>query len=235
MTIGNKLNSLIEYYNELVKNIDEKALSSNNRAYGGIIRAGKGKLVENIAKGLVDIAWIDILDQNPSRLIINKKKIPIKIKKDYLSRIENPDVKNHVQANIINFKYDFGTDLHVYINKKLVMPIECKSYTENAMMKRIIFDAILLKEAVGTDIYYLLQLESQLGGDYSKLNNITLGSATTHVLLSRCDVDLRIITLLKGERKVDQPIHIKEHFKELSFKQLENTANLFAKDLRGYI
>ena len=61
-----------------------------------------------------------------------------------------------------------------------------------------------MKEAVGTDTYYLVQLESQLGGDYSELNDITYGSPATHALLSHVDVELKIITLLKGERKVDK-------------------------------
>ncbi len=102
------------------------------------------------------------------------------------------------------------------------------------MLKRILFDAELMKEAVGTNTYYLVQLESQLGGDYGELNEVTYGSPATHALLSHCDVDLKIITLLKGERKVDRPIHKAEFFKELKITELQKAVLLFANDLKSY-
>jgi len=51
-----------------------------------------------------------------------------------------------------------------------------------------------------------VQLESQLGGDYSTDKDIIFGSRSTHTLLSHFDIDLNIITLLEGERKVKRPI-----------------------------
>jgi len=51
-----RLSVLIAAYNKLVKGIDDTATASNDRAYGGIIRAGKGELVENIAAKLIKIA-----------------------------------------------------------------------------------------------------------------------------------------------------------------------------------
>lgn len=103
------------------------------------------------------------------------------------------------------------------------------------MLKRILFDAKLMKEAVGTNTYYLVQLESQLGGDYSELNEVTYGSPATHALLSHVDVELIIITLLKGERKVDRPIHKIEFYKELKMKELKKAVEIFAKALHKYI
>lgn len=44
-----KLNTIIAAYDKLVKGIDDQAAMSRDRAYGGIIRAGKGELVESIA------------------------------------------------------------------------------------------------------------------------------------------------------------------------------------------
>ena len=73
-TVETKLNALIAAYNKLVKGIDDAAAMDQERAYGGIIRAGKGKLVENLAHHLVQIAWVDVLNQNHSRIEINKKK-----------------------------------------------------------------------------------------------------------------------------------------------------------------
>jgi hypothetical protein len=232
--IETKLNTLIAAYNKLVKGIDDAATASSDRAYGGIIRAGKGELVENIATKLVEIAWTEVLHQRLSRLEINKKKMPIGISDEYIARITDSKVKTYVQSHRSSLVYKFGTDVQVFIDGKLVLPIECKAYSENAMLKRILFDAELMKEAVGTDTYYLVQLESQLGGDYSELNDVTYGSPATHALLSHVDVELKIITLLKGERKVDRPIHKAEYFKELRMEELIKAVNVFADALRKY-
>lgn len=233
-TVERKLNTLIAVYNKLVKGIDDEANMSQDRAYGGIIRSGKGKLVEKITSNLVEIAWVDVLNQKLSRMEIDKKKIPIGIKDDYIERISNPEVRDYVASHKDDLIYKFGTDVQVYIDQRLVLPIECKAYTENAMLKRILFDAKLMKESMGINTYYLVQLESQLGGDYCKLNNVTYGSPATHALLSHVDVDLKIITLLKGERMVDRPIHKTEFFKELEMIQLKKAVNLFVNDLKKY-
>ncbi len=232
--IDSKLNVLIAAYDKLVKGIDSVAAENQNRAYGGIIRAGKGELVESIATHLVQIAWQDVLGQSASRIEINKKKMPIGIKDDYIERINDPKIRAYVEDNRKALVYKFGTDVQVFIDGQLVLPIECKAYSENAMLKRILFDAALMKEAVGTNTYYLVQLESQLGGDYSELNETTYGSPATHALISHIDVDLKIITLLKGERKVDRPIHKAEFFKELRIEELRKTVALFATDLKKY-
>jgi len=107
-------------------------------------------------------------------------------------------------------------------------------HIQKTLLKRILFDAALMKEAMGVNTYYIVQLESQLGGDYSELNDVTYGSPTTHVLLSHVDVELKIITLLKGERMVDRPIHKPEFFKELKMSELEKAVELFANDLKKY-
>ena len=233
-TVETKLSDLIAYYNKLVKGIDDTATMSHDRAYGGIIRAGKGELVESIATRLVEIAWVDVLHQSPYRLEINKKKMPIGISDDYIRRIKDSKVQAYVRAHRSELVYKFGTDVQAFIDGRLVLPIECKAYSENAMLKRILFDANLMKEAAGTDTYYLVQLESQLGGDYSRLNDITYGSPATHALLSHIDVNLVILTLLAGERKVDKPIHKSEYFKELRMSELKKAVDIFAAALKKY-
>jgi len=219
--LNEALNEIINEYDRIVKGIEETAIHHDDtRAYGGIVRSEKGTLVENIATRLVEIVWTIILKQLPSRLEINKKKIKVSIKDEYISKISNPIVKDYLVKNKSKMFYNFGTDVQVFIDKKLVLPIECKSYSENAMLKRIIFDANLMKEAVKTDVYVLIQLESQLGGDYSVLQDVIYGSPSTHALLGYCDADLRIITLLEGERKVHRPIHKKQFFKPLTIQAL---------------
>jgi len=72
--------------------------------------------------------------------------------------------------------------------------------------------------------FVLFQLESQLGGDYSEIyKKVKVGSPSVHTLLSYFDIDLNIITLLRGERKVDEPIHKEKFFKPLlSLKIINN-------------
>ena len=227
---------LKNYYDNLLKRLEDDAHDSD-RAYGGYVRAFKGELVEYLARELVTIAWVDVLNQDINRMRITKEKMPVLLTNKYgfLDKIKNQDVKDYLTNNIDSQKYNFGTDAQVFIDNKLVLPIECKAYTENAMIKRILFDADLMKEVAGCKTYYLLQLESQLGGDYSQLNDITYGSPSTNALMSHVDINLEIITLLKGERKVDEPIHKPEYFKELKINQLEKAVMIFAKALQPYI
>ncbi len=103
------------------------------------------------------------------------------------------------------------------------------------MFKRILVDATLLKTQFPKMRFILLQLESQLGGDFSELKDVTYGSTSTHTLLSYFDIDLHIITLLKGERKVDKPIHKTEFFKPLKRKSLEKAVDVMAEILKEYI
>lgn len=82
--ILNEVDKLIEAYDLLVKGIDDKANENGDRAYGGIIRAGKGLLVESMAKRIVEIAWKDF-GENEERLLFSSKavKIPINKKCNY--------------------------------------------------------------------------------------------------------------------------------------------------------
>ena len=119
------------------------------------------------------------------------------------------------------------------------MGIECKSYTENAMLKHILVDSRLLKSLHPALVCCLLQLESMLGGSYSDpLANPQVGSPSTHTLMSHfLEVDLNIITLLEGERRVEQPIHQLEYFKELTLEMLKHvvdTAKRYFKDPRRF-
>lgn len=50
---------LIRSYNLLVGGIEETATSDEERAFGGVIRAAKGKLVEGMAPHIVRLAWAE--------------------------------------------------------------------------------------------------------------------------------------------------------------------------------
>lgn len=219
--------SLIKAYEILVKGIEEEAVHNiNDRAYGGIIRAGKGLLVENITKNLIEIAWKD-LGQDINKLSLERKIVKIPIKSEYINQLKNNEVKEYIKNNVEDYYYSLKTDVHVYIDNKFKIAIECKAYTENAMLKRILVDFSLLRNMHPDLICVLLQLESQLGGDYSENKFINYGSESTHTLLSYFNIPLNIITLLEGERKVDKPIHKNEYYKPLKIKNLLKAIELF--------
>ena len=220
MIDGRELQEIINAYETLVKGIDKKAADNQERAYGGIVRSGKGKMLESIAKVLVKLAWRDS-GKEEDRLKIIGTKILIPIQEEYIEKIEDEEVRKHIEKNVKDYVYPYKPDVLVVIDDKPVLEIECKTYTENAMLKRILVDCTLLKERYPDMKFILLQLESQLGGDYSELKKNPLGSTSTHTLLSHFDVELDIITLLKGERFVDRPIHKREFFKPLTKESLK--------------
>ena len=229
--IEKKLISIIKAYETLVKGIDTRAQNAKDRAYGGIVRAGKGKLVESIGKELIKIAWED-LGEDKERLSFINKTIKIPLKRDYVNRIKDPEVKEYIEKNIEKMFYRIKPDIRVHIDGKFKISIECKAYTENAMLKRILVDCMLLKHIYPKLSFVLLQLESQLGGDYSFSITGKYGSPPTHTLLSYFDIDLNIITLLKGERKVDQPIHKADYYKPLELERLRKAIEIFKKLLK---
>ena len=218
------IQEIINTYNTVIGVMEETAHeqdASGERAYGGVVRATKGKLQEFITQRLIETAWIDELQQNKDRLKINSKKIAIPIKKDYLNTLP-VNIREHISKNIDDYVYKLSVDKHIFIDDNFIAGIECKAFTENAMLKRILVDFMLLKTKYPQLDCFLFQLESQLGGDYSSINNVSFGSTTTHSIMSYFDnVDLHIFTFIKGERDIKQPIHKPEYFKPLETSALE--------------
>lgn len=231
--ISKDIQALINAYEFLVKGIDTKAKDSEDRAYGGVIRAGKGMLVESLGKSLVEIAWKE-LGYDAKGLSMEKQTVKIPLNKNYLSRIKSPEVKKYIEENIKKFYYPLKTDIHIYIDGKFTIAMECKAYTENAMLKRILVDFTLFKQVYPNLSFVLLQLESQLGGDYSSVNSVKYGSPSTHTLLSYFDIDLNILTLLEGERKVDKPIHKSKYYKSLQSQNILVALNVMKSLLMSW-
>ena len=221
--------NLIDSYNNIVGGIEEQAANEDERAYGGVIRAAKGKLVEEMARHIVMLAWREVGGDQKRLSFGDTKRYNVPIKPAYIKGLPS-EVRNEVKTNKEKYFYRAQVDVHVFLDKKLVMAVECKTYAENAMLKRILVDFQLLKTMHPNLICCLLQLESQLGGDYSETNKDTpsLGSPSSHTLMSYFPaVALNILTLLEGERKVDQPIHNPVYFKELKPERLNYVINRF--------
>ncbi|MBM3326201.1 MAG: restriction endonuclease [Calditrichaeota bacterium] len=228
-----EIKSIIKTYSDLVSTLDKKAHKTAGRAYGGVLRAEKGGLVESIGKRLVEIAWKS-LGADVNKLSFPTKKEKVHIQQDYIDRLPASEAKRYIEDHKDKYYILHGSDIHVAIDSNLCLAIECKTFTENAMLKRILVDCSLLKSIYSNLKFVLLQLESQLGGDYSELKGVTFGSKSTHTLLSYFDVDISIITLLKGERKVDRPIHKREFYKPLEFEDINNAVEVIKEILKEF-
>ncbi len=174
----------------------------------GAVRYTKGKIVEDITKDIIKAAWSKI-SPDETRLRMDKKKVTIKT---------NDEV------------YKLSQDIHVYIDNVFRVSVECKSYTEVAMYKRILVDASLLKEALPTiNAFFIVQLENFLGGDYGK--DIEAKGSESVITLNRLypQINITVITLLYGDRDIKKPLHEPEYFKPLGEERLRYAIEQFRK------
>lgn len=227
------IDEIIRDYEGVVKVVDKNAQTQNDRAYGGMVRELKGKLQEHITEEIIKFTWQEIGGKS-SRLEINSNKIRIPILQEYIDRIPDTEIRNYINSNREKYYYGLSVDKHIFVDNKFIAGIECKAYTENAMIKRILVDFHLLKTVYPHLDCFLFQLESQLGGDYSELPQKIFGSKSTHSIMSYFpDVDLKIFTFLQGERNVDEPIH--KYFKPLERKVIEDAVEMLSIPLRTYL
>ncbi|MDI6814779.1 MAG: hypothetical protein QMC90_01660 [Dehalococcoidales bacterium] len=172
---------------QFISYYDLKIKEMQNITYGGSLRALKGSLVESLRENMVKQAWKDV-GGNQERLSIGRRMYYFRDKR-----------KN---------KYGLSQDRQVFIDEQLRLSIECKAYAELAMYKRIIVDCHILQSRFPDLSFCLFQLESMLGGDYAENPAHPKGSPGVHVINSFFPhIKLEIITLLDGERRIDQPIH----------------------------
>ena len=228
--------ALIADYNSVMRVMDKDATTSADRAYGGYLRATKGKLQEHITEEIIKIAWGNLRGKRGKTMEINSAKQKIPICCDYIKRLPNGEIKRRILKNCDDYYCNLSVDKQVFIDGKLCIGVECKAYAENAMLKRILVDFTLLKTLAPWLRCYLFQLESQLGGDYSQLGKTTHGSKPTHALMSYfANTPLHIVTFLKGERKIAAPIHKKGNFKPLKSREIKKAVALLQQDMRRFI
>lgn len=104
------------------------------------------------------------------------------------------------------------------------------------MLKRILVDFTLLRQIHPHLKCVLVQLESQLTGDYSQpLKDVVYGSRPTHTLLSHFDIELNIITLLEAERQVRKPIHKPQYYKPLKQESLQRAVTVLKSLLLEFV
>lgn len=217
---------LILLYKNTVFPMEEDALladASGQRAKGGYLRAEKGELVETMAKHAIEIAWTEAGGDRNRLTFGNGKTFRINIRREYVLDLSD-DIRAYVMGNIDKHHYKAKIDVKVFVDKSLVLAIECKAFTENAMLKRILFDYRMLKTIYPDLVCCLFQLESQMGGTYSNpTTKPQYGSPSSHTLMSYFpEVSLNIITLLEGERHPKRPIHNPKYYKELHIGNLDH-------------
>ncbi len=78
---------LIRSYNLLVGGIEDEALDDADRAYGGVIRAPKGKLVEEMVPHIIRLAWQDCGGPSERLSFGDVKTYRVQIQPDYVERL----------------------------------------------------------------------------------------------------------------------------------------------------
>ena len=203
----------------------------------GQIRGAKGRLVENIVDAIVRLAWHEIGGQ-ANRFDIRKRTDRITIEEDYVKNLTPETVRNHVERNKGKYFCKLELDRAVQIDQELILGIECKSYIENAMLKRTLKDFELIAKLLYPNLLFcVFQFENNLGGDYGEAGKpVQLGSESTHTLLSHTpEVHLEIITLLDGDRRANREIHKPQFFKELPVENVEICVNKFRNLLEPFV
>lgn len=204
---------ICEYYQEEIRRAIAESKNGKGRALGGVLRSIKGTLVADITEAIVRIAWRE-KGGSPYKLEFNQSREVLHVEEAYIQRQRDPAVRDFLNKNRQD-GFGYSVDKHVFIDGDLALAIECKAYAENAMLKRILVDFNLLKRNHREMNCALVQLESMLGGDYGNGNAKQVGCIKSHALMSQFDFDLHIITLLEGDRKVDEPVHDPRHLKAL--------------------
>ena len=159
MSTHQKIQDIILLYDTKVKGIEQIALDDLTRAYGGVIRASKGAFVEFITKELISIAWEE-LGGDPKRISFTKKVKKLKIRPAYVNGIKNNVIKSQIIQDIDSYHFEVKTDVHCNIDDQMILGVECKAYTENAMLKRIMVDFTFMKKLWPELNCFLLQLEN---------------------------------------------------------------------------
>ena len=113
------LMNVIRLYNYVVRGVEDTALEDDTRAYGGVIRAKKGQLVETIARRMVEIAW-EHIGGNQLRLSMDRKTVKVPIDRDYVRNIPDAEIKRYIKSNIDGYFYRIRPDLCVHIDGNLI-------------------------------------------------------------------------------------------------------------------
>jgi len=220
------LQNIIDDYNHRISKLPMllKREKAKGRKQGGILRSFTGTLMEDMTENIVNSALIHRVGLHPNRIRIDKSKVKIPISSEYSPVEASETFKQKLATVRYKLYFKASVDKHIWIDNKLVCGIECKTYTENSMLKRILVDFQLLRKLNPQMVPFVFQLENFLGGDYGLCQQHCDGSESTHTILSHFpDVPLRIVTLLNGDRSIHTPFY--QQKKPLLIENLDLAAN----------
>ena len=191
----------------------------------GQIRGKKGTLVEDLAEDLLLISCSD-LGISEDRISFDPVHVRVMLTSpEYLMRLPE-EVGNYLLDNLDLCYHELVTDKNLSIDGRFILDVECKSYTENTMLKKIIQDCLFVRSVYPTVCFAILQLENSLGGDFGASD--IYGSRAAHAIMSHFDLNIHIITLMDGNRHSHKPIEV--YPKPLKMDRLEKSLDIF-KDL----
>jgi hypothetical protein len=138
--------------------------------HGGKMRHSKGKLIEQCYRLVVRTTWTEGIGADPRRITISKKKIPYSCKPR-----ENGLLYAEITASQEK-SHGIGLDAFVYIDERLVMGSESKSYCDKSMYKRAHGEFESLVAIDPSVNLVIFQAENALGG---KIHNKAVCDLTT--------------------------------------------------------
>ena len=184
------VDSIIALYESNFNSFENCASEASN--YGGYLRGHKGAFLESLTKNIVEIAFKES-GINGTLTIDSKKR---KIYDD------NNDF------------YKFSIDVQVFVDDIPFFTIECKNYCDISMFKRVVYDSVVAQRFQNVPQTYLIQFEDSMNcsGNVPFLNNSSTVNFCLNVMNNN---NLKIITLLQGQRNSNRPINKKEFHKTL--------------------
>jgi hypothetical protein len=202
--------SIVNKYEQNFDGFESSAVVAEN--YGGYLRGHKGAFLEELTKDFVTLAFKE--SGVSGKLSIDSKKRVINDSNDDF--------------------YKFSIDVQVFVNDNLIFTVECKNYCDISMFKRVVYDSVVAQKFLNAKKTYLIQFEDSMNckGEVPFLNN----SSTTNFCLNVMNNDnLKIITLLPGQRNSNRPINKKEFRKSLDISVVRKVCDEFIKTFKEYV
>lgn len=205
---------------------------------GGEMRQSKGELLERSFKRLVRATWVDKIGGDPKRLTVSKLKIPYSYK---------PDESKVLYAAIAAGReesHGIGLDAFVYIDGRLVMGGESKSYCDKSMYKRAQGEFESLVAIDPSVSLVVFQAENALGGKIHEkavcnlaADQHLLSKGMIHYLRNRrriCKVipETTVLTLTGDRRCSTKDVSKKES--PVTAERIGDIVDFFKKTLGAY-
>ena len=188
---------------------------------GGQQRGKKGEFVPQLCELFIRGSW-DLLGGDFRRISVVRKHILVPV-----STVGNA---GSVKIEI---------DSLVGVDGKPVTGFECKAYTENAMMKRVLFDySALVSHAPEFSTVFLFQLQNAMGDGLQYKIGEALNSRLYNMARIQMKMrlpEIRVVTLLPESRSSLRALHDADVTADLSDDRISEIIDVFKDTLRKFI